>query len=62
MVNAKVLPSYLAKPNNFWLMLDVGMFHYHLVFTQFEHFFFVVGAQAVRQIYLTTIGSRPKLE
>jgi len=53
--------SYLAQPNYFLLMLDVGIFHYHLVFTQFKHIFFI-GAQAMWKIYLTTIGSRPKPE
>jgi len=43
------------------LMLGVGIIRYHPVFTQFKHFFFV-GAQAMRQIYVTTSGSRPKPE
>ena len=44
--------SKILKPGFrvFLLVLDVGIFHYHLVFTQFKQFFFV-GAKATWQIW-----------
>ena len=42
--------SYLAQPNYFLLMLDVGIFHYHLVFTQFKHIFLLEHKQCERFI------------